>query len=113
MVDVSSTMSRTISPWLMSCVHALPVKVVFAVDAKGAANVSWTPLQDTFAAPFASTANTTFTGRAWTQDISHGEMVRDIVDETSTIDTCHLQYLYQGVDPAAPNDAGYNGIPWQ
>ncbi|HEY4014535.1 MAG TPA: non-reducing end alpha-L-arabinofuranosidase family hydrolase [Polyangiaceae bacterium] len=75
---------------------------------------TWTPLQDTFQAPFASTANITFTGGTpWTSDISHGEMIRDGYDETLTIDTCQLQYLYQGTNPSAPNDAGYNGIPWQ
>jgi endo-1,4-beta-xylanase len=74
---------------------------------------TWTPLQATFTAPFASTANTTFDGGAWTQDISHGEIVRTAVDQTQTIDTCHLQYVYQGTDPTAPNDAGYNGIPWR
>jgi endo-1,4-beta-xylanase len=40
-------------------------------------------------------------------------MIRDGYDQTVTIDTCHLQYLYQGTNPSAPNDAGYNGIPWQ
>jgi endo-1,4-beta-xylanase len=73
----------------------------------------WTALEDTFQAPFASTANVTFTGTPWTSDISHGEMIRSGYDETLTIDTCHLQYLYQGSDPSAPNDAGYNGIPWK
>lgn len=74
---------------------------------------TWTPLQDTFAAPFASTADITFPGGQWTNDISHGEMIRPGYDQTMTVDTCHLQYLYQGTDPSAPNDAGYNGIPWR
>lgn len=74
---------------------------------------TWAPLQDSFAAPFASTANVTFPDGQWTRDISHGEMLRFDYDETMTIDTCQLQYLYQGTDPNAPNDAGYNGIPWR
>jgi endo-1,4-beta-xylanase len=73
---------------------------------------TWTPLEDTFAAPFASTSNVTFTGTPWTNDISHGEMIRDGYDETLTIDTCHLQYLYQGYDPSAPTTP-YNSIPWK
>jgi endo-1,4-beta-xylanase len=73
---------------------------------------TWTPLQDTFAAPFAATSNITFTGLPWTADISHGEMIRAGYDETLTIDTCNLQYLYQGFDPSAPTSP-YNGIPWQ
>jgi endo-1,4-beta-xylanase len=74
---------------------------------------TWTPLADTFNAPFASTANVTFTATKWTNDISHGEMIRDGYDETLTVDPCQLQYLYQGYDPSAPNDAGYNGTPWR
>jgi endo-1,4-beta-xylanase len=73
----------------------------------------WTPLQDTFAAPFASTANVTFTEQPpWTADISHGEMIRDGYDQNLEIDTCHLQYLYQGVDPTMTGVA-YNSLPWR
>jgi len=74
---------------------------------------AWTPLQDTFAAPFASTANVTFTEQPpWTQDISHGEMIRDGHDEHLVVDTCHLQYLYQGVDPTM-SSLTYNSLPWR
>ena len=75
----------------------------------------WTPLQDTFAAPFASTANVTFTEQPpWTADISHGEMIRDGYDQHLAINTCHLQYLYQGLDPTMTSpDGGYNAIPWR
>jgi hypothetical protein len=77
----------------------------------------WTPLQDSYAAPFASYANVTFaTQPAWTQDISHGEMLRDGYDENLEIDTCHLQYLYQGVDPSTAATLGgaqYNMFPWK
>jgi endo-1,4-beta-xylanase len=73
----------------------------------------WTPYQDTFAMPFASTAVTTFTAPPpWTQDISSGEMLRDGYDQYLTVDPCHLQYLYQGVDPAAAG-MPYNSLPWQ
>jgi endo-1,4-beta-xylanase len=73
----------------------------------------WTPLQDTYAAPFASAANVTFTEQPpWTQDISHGEMIRDGNDQRMTIDACRLQYLYQGMDPAAVS-LPYNSLPWR
>jgi endo-1,4-beta-xylanase len=72
----------------------------------------WTPLQDTFAMPFAATSNVTFSVTPWTADISHGEMVRAGFDETLTIDTCQLQYLYQGYAVGAPTDP-YNDIPWK
>ncbi len=73
----------------------------------------WTPLQDSFAAPFASTANVTFTEQPpWTADISHGEMIRDGYDQNLEIDTCHLQFLYQGVDPTM-TAVSYNSLPWR
>jgi endo-1,4-beta-xylanase len=73
----------------------------------------WTPLQDTYAMPFASTANVGFTQPPpWTQDISHGEMIRDGYDQYLTVDPCHLQFVYQGLDPAS-NGLPYNSLPWQ
>jgi len=76
---------------------------------------AWTPLQDSFATPFASTANVTFTAQPpWTADISHGEMLRDGYDQHLSISPCHMRYLYQGVDPTMTNpDGGYNAIPWR
>ncbi|MBO0883500.1 MAG: hypothetical protein J2P17_24830, partial [Mycobacterium sp.] len=51
---------------------------------------AWTPLADTEDNPFARASNVTFTGTPWTQDISHGEMIRDGYDQTLTIDPHHL-----------------------
>jgi endo-1,4-beta-xylanase len=73
---------------------------------------AWTPLQDTFTAPFAATSNITFAGAPWTSDISHGEMIRDGYDESLTIDTCHMQYLYQGLAPSAVGGP-YGTLPWR
>lgn len=72
---------------------------------------TWTPLADTEAHPFARSNNVTFPDGAWTMDISHGEMLRDGADQTMTIDPSCLQFLYQGMDPAAGGD--YSQLPWR
>ncbi|MFI9170338.1 non-reducing end alpha-L-arabinofuranosidase family hydrolase [Streptomyces lincolnensis] len=74
---------------------------------------TWTPLADTETNPFLRSTNVTFAdGRpAWTQDFSHGEMIRSGVDQTLTIDACRLRFLYQGMDPASSGD--YSQLPWR
>ncbi|MFJ4567942.1 non-reducing end alpha-L-arabinofuranosidase family hydrolase [Streptomyces caelestis] len=71
----------------------------------------WTPLAATESQPFASRDNLTFPGGVWTEDISHGEMVRDGNDQTLTINPCRLRYVYQGIDPRATDD--YTSKPWR
>jgi hypothetical protein len=75
----------------------------------------WVPLADSWANPFAGKTNVTFdSGIAWTNDISHGELIRDGYDQNLEIDPSNLQFLYQGVDPSQTNpDGGYSQIPYR
>lgn len=62
----------------------------------------WTPLAETWNNPFASTENIEYAEGAepWTQDISHGEILRVNPDQTMTIDPNNLQLLFQGREPS-------------
>jgi len=73
----------------------------------------WTPLAADWTNPFAGKTNVTFAnGTAWTNDISHGELIRDGYDQKLEIDPTNLQLLYQGADPTTTN-LDYSQIPWK
>ena len=73
----------------------------------------WEPLAASPGAAFAEPRNVRFAGAPWTDSFSHGELVRDSVDESLTIDPSRLTFLFQGVSPEQRRGKNYGEIPWR
>ncbi len=73
----------------------------------------WRPLADAVERPFAGRANVGFAGPAWTDSISHGELLRAANDETLPVDPKNLRFLFQGVSDEEKASKAYGEIPWR
>lgn len=74
----------------------------------------WRPLAASAQQPFAHAAvNVNPSGQAWTESISHGELVRSGNDEYLEIDPARLQFVFQGADRQGYTGQRYGSIPWK
>jgi endo-1,4-beta-xylanase len=49
----------------------------------------------------------------WTDNVSHGELVRDGIDETMTIDPADLRFVFQGMLEKDKGSKGYGQFNWR
>jgi Glycosyl hydrolase family 62 len=75
---------------------------------------NWTAMAGAPMNRFAGAENVKFDGRIWSEGVSHGELVRDGVDQTLSIDPCKpLQFLYQGLDMEKGKKYEYIELPYR
>ena len=75
----------------------------------------WRPIADTAKQPFASWVNIRPAAgvQPWTDNVSHGELVRDGIDQTLTIDPHHLRFVFQGMLDKDKGGKGYGQFQWR
>lgn len=76
---------------------------------------AWRPVADTFEKPFASARNIRPAAGVthWTDNVSHGELLREGVDQTLTVDPENLRFLFQGMLESEKRGKGYGQFPWR
>ena len=75
----------------------------------------WTPIADSPESPFASWHNISPDKgvQPWTDNVSHGELVRHSNDQTLTTDPDRLQFVFQGLLEKQKKGSGYGKFPWR
>lgn len=75
----------------------------------------WRPVADTAEQPFAGWNNIRPARdvEAWTDNVSHGELIRDGYDQTLTVDPRHLRFIFQGMWDKDKSGKGYGQFQWR
>ncbi|MFO8013740.1 MAG: non-reducing end alpha-L-arabinofuranosidase family hydrolase [Phycisphaerae bacterium] len=75
----------------------------------------WTPLADTAERPFAGWTNIRPAPgvEPWTDNVSHGELLREGHDQTLTVDPARLRLLLQGMLEKDKAGKGYGQFSWR
>ncbi len=76
---------------------------------------SWKPIADTAQHPFAGWRNVRPAPgvKPWTDNVSHGELIRDGYDEHLIVDPQRLQFVFQGMLDADKSGKGYGQFQWR
>jgi len=51
--------------------------------------------------------------RQWTDNVSHGELIRHSNDDTLTVDPGNLRFLFQGMLEKDKSGKGYGAFRWR
>ncbi len=75
----------------------------------------WVPIADTSQRPFAGWNNVKPAPgvEPWTDNVSHGELIRESNDQTLTVDPKNLRFLFQGMLDTEKEGRGYGAYPWR
>ncbi|MHC4325277.1 MAG: non-reducing end alpha-L-arabinofuranosidase family hydrolase, partial [Planctomycetota bacterium] len=75
----------------------------------------WVPVADTAERPFAGWKNIRPAPgvEPWTDNISHGELIRDGYDQTLTVDPGNLRFIFQGMWDKDKSGTGYGRFQWR
>ena len=75
---------------------------------------AWQPIPGAAMNLFAGADNVRFNNRIWSEGVSHGEMIRDGIDQTLSIDPCQpLKFFYQGLDKETGKTYEYIELPYR
>jgi len=76
---------------------------------------NWTALADKAERPFAGWINIHPAKgvKPWTDNVSHGELVREGIDQTMTVDPANLRFVFQGMLEEDKSGRGYGQFPWR
>ena len=75
----------------------------------------WTPVADTADRPFAGWKNIRPARgvESWTDNVSHGELIRDGCDQTLTVDPANLRLIFQGMFDKHKAGKAYGQFQWR
>jgi hypothetical protein len=76
---------------------------------------AWTPVADTAERPFAGWTNIRPAAgvEPWTDNVSHGELIRDGYDQTLTVDPGNLRLIFQGMWDKDKAGNRYGQFQWR